>query len=271
MKVRLRGLVLRLALLAGGTAMLAVGLTACAVSPSTTTSASVVMGETTMPGMDMTAMSHHGYEVEVIFQSTVVAGNNQVTVRVHDAATGEPLHNAAVSVSVNERAHTEAATDNHDSAETESHPEAEVANHDPMDAMGHAEAEVASHDPMDAMGPMEAEEDGHDGGHTMGAAEAEAEGQNSGESVGHGHASPAVMTLVAGSVPGEYLGQVEVPDVGEWLLTIQITAEGEEQEAKVAITAVRDKGRMIALGGFLSLNIAIVAIAAITKRKTVKG
>jgi hypothetical protein len=264
MSIRPRGLVLRLALLVGGTALLTVGLTACAVSPSTTTSPSVVVGETAMPGMDMTAMSHSEYTVEVVFQSAVVAGNNQTTVRVKDATTGEPLLNAVVHVTVNSPVQPETASDTEGAAATVGHAE--------DGADGHDSAGMDMDMDMDTMDHAQAGADGHDAAGTTVHEEAAADDHNTGEeAAGHGHAAPADVTLQAGSVPGEYLGQVEVPDVGDWLLTVHVAAEDADQEVRVAVTATRDIGRLIALGGFLSLNIAIIATAAITKRKTVQG
>ena len=264
-----RNPVLRLALLVGGAALTALAVTGCAGSPSTPTIFSVVVGETAMPGMDMPGMSQNSYAVEVVFPSAVIAGSNDVAVRVRDAATGEPLRNAVVRLAVE--------------TATEVNAQGAAASDD-VTMPGHGDAAADGHDsgPTATDAAVVAEDHDSAAMPSHQTAETNAVDNPASDSAGHGHgdASDAPATLAASSVPGEYAGQVQFSDVGEWRLTVTVTAEGEQppgddrglpQAAEVAVTVARDQGRLIVLGGFLGVNIAILATAAITKHKTVKG
>jgi hypothetical protein len=203
-----------------GITLIMLGLSACAAPPATPITLSV-------------ATSDNHNNVALIFNNTVMAGSNAVTVKVVDAATGEPLRHADVRVKVEKRARLEPAADTHDTAAAKDHTPAQV---DP-----HASPKIESHDEIK-------KKDDHDGD--------------------AGHDSE---TLTASSVAGEYAGKLNLPEAGEWLVTVHFMINGAEKEAAFPVTANRDWGKVAVLSGFLGVNVAVVAGAAITKGKFVKS
>lgn len=199
-----------------GITLLVLGLSACAAPPTT---------PTTLPGV--TTGNH---KVELIFKTAVIAGVNDILVKVHDAATGVPLRHTDVRLKVEKRTPIEPVTNDHDDPGTKSHESSKV---DP-----HASPKVESHDDVKRKDDHDADA-GHD--------------------------------LTASSIAGEYVGQLNFPEAGEWLVTVHFMADGAEKEAAFPVTANRDWGKFAVLSGFLGVNVAVVAAAAITKSKFVKS
>ena len=201
-----------------GITLLVLGLSACAAPSVAPTVLSGVTGN---------------HKEELIFKTAVIVGDNDIIVKVNDAATGEPLRHSDVRLKVEKRVQVEPATNDHDNPATKDHETAKV---DP-----HASAKVESHDDVK-------KKDDHDA------------------DAGHDK-----ETLTAGSIAGEYVGQLNLPESGEWLVTVHFMVEGAEKETAFPVTANRDWGKFAVLSGFLSVNVAIVTAAAITKGKFVKG
>ncbi|MBI5052017.1 MAG: hypothetical protein HZB52_01975 [Chloroflexi bacterium] len=199
-----------------GATLFVLGLSACATSPVTPT---VLSGVTT-----------GNHKVELIFKTAVIAGSNDIRVKVNEAASGEPLRHTDVRLKVEKRAPIATATNTHDTPGTKDHESAKV---DP-----HASPKVESHDDVKKKDDHE-DDAGHD--------------------------------LTASSIAGEYVGQLNLPEAGEWLVTVHFMADGAEKEAAFAVTANRDWGKFAVLSGFLGVNVAVIAAAAITKGKFVKG
>jgi hypothetical protein len=90
-----------------------------------------------------------------------------------------------------------------------------------------------------------------------------------GHSGGHGVAGPA--ELAARSAPGEYEGEVSFSSEGHWLVKVNWSAQGHNQEAEFTIDVVKRGPNWYVLGGFLSVNTGVVAAAAIMKQKAAKA
>lgn len=202
-----------------GITLLVLGLAACAAPPATPASLSGV-----------TASNH---KIELTFKTPVIAGNNDIVVKVNDAASGEPLRHANVRLKTEKRVHVETVSKDHGDSIAQSH---ESAKTDP-----HATVKIESHDD-------EKKKDDHD------------------DDAGHNK-----TVLAAAAIAGEYVGQLNFPESGEWWVTVHVAVDGAEKEAAFPVTVNRDWGKFAVLSGFLSLNVAVVAVAAITKNKSVKN
>jgi hypothetical protein len=69
---------------------------------------------------------------------------------------------------------------------------------------------------------------------------------------------------------GEYAGELHFDASGEWMFNVHFTVNGETTEVDFPVEIARTLGLNYAvLTGFFGFNIAVVAIAAVLKRKPV--
>jgi hypothetical protein len=223
-------------------------------------------------------------KVELDFvTSPVKTGSNEVVVKLYNA-DGQPVGGAEVTVVTAQPSHDETGDDHSHQAQDQVHPQADPScdteaetshqpaqtnEHDMADGAGQAGPEMDSHQPAQAqehdMADMAAETVVEADDHQP-AAEA---GDGGGHSGGHGEAGPA--ELAAGSRPGEYEGQVSFTAEGRWLVKVSLSAQGQSQEVEFTVDVVKRGPNWYVLGGFLSVNMAVVATAAVMKQRAAKA
>jgi hypothetical protein len=69
---------------------------------------------------------------------------------------------------------------------------------------------------------------------------------------------------------GEYAGKLSIGKSGEWMFNVHFTVSGETTEVDFPVDIARTLGLNYAvLAGFLGINVAAIATAAVLKRKSV--
>ncbi|MBE7550892.1 MAG: hypothetical protein HS126_07425 [Anaerolineales bacterium] len=223
-------------------------------------------------------------KVELDFAtSPVKTGSNEVVVKLYNA-DGQPVGGAEVTAVAAQPSHDETGDDHSHQAQDEAQPQADPScdteaeashqpaqanEHDLADMAGqagpemdnHQPAQAAEHDMADMTAETVAEADDH-----QPAAEA---GHSEGHSGGHGQAGPA--ELAATSTLGEYEGQVSFTTEGRWLVKVNLSARGRSQEVEFTVDVVKRGPNWYVLGGFLSLNTVVVAVAAVMKHRTAEA
>jgi len=285
-----------LALGISGVVLAVVGLTACSVTPATPAVIAPVAG--TME------MEHGESQVQVILTTPAIVGSNSITVQLRDATTGQPPHHASVRVAVAEKKQTQPAKDDHVATTQSSHADVsgdhgtakkddhaneqkdthgipQVASHESGQKDTPGIPQVASHESGQKDTPGIPQVASHESGQmdTHGIAQVVAPAdekkdshQADAKNPSHteGDAGHAGESLSAGKTSGDYVGQVMFPNSGEWLLTVSYEIEGKEDMAMYAVNATRSAETWLVLSGFLGVNLAVIAVAGITKRKALK-
>ena len=242
-----------------GIVLVMLGLTACAAPAATPIIASPIVGAT--------EMAQDEYQVQVTLMSPVIAGSNPITVQLWDAKTGKPLHDVTVRIAVAEKKHAPTSPDDHGKANPSSHQSAST-DHGSTQSNDHANAHetpiVVVHADEPKGSHVTAKPDDH-------ASEKndthQAEVKNTSHDADAGHAG---KPMTAGKTEGEYVGQVVIPNAGEWLLTVNYQVAGKDAMAMFAVNATRSAETWLVLSGFLGVNLAVIATAGITKRKALK-
>jgi hypothetical protein len=225
-------------------------LTACAAPAATP----LVLS----PVIDAAASAPNEIQPQVTLMSPVLAGNNALTVQLRDAKTGKPLHDATVRVAIVAPKHSPTKSDD-DHAKSDDHSATKKDDHAKTD--DHSATKKDDHAKTDDHSVTKKDDHAKTESQSAGA-------KNSGHDDGDtGHAG---KPLTAGKSEGDYVGQVMIPNAGEWLLTINYKVAGKEEMAMFAVNATRAPETWLVLGGFLGVNLAVIAIAGITKRQVVK-
>lgn len=228
-------------------------------------------------------------KVELNFATQPVKiGSNEVVVKLFDAA-GKPINGAEVTVitahpseaghhTTGDHAETDQAQPQADipcDAGTEAgHEAAPMGEHDMAGIAVQAGTEIdphhsstaSEHDRTDMAGVLtDSHEPAPTSEHDM-AEMAEVEADHGG---GHGEAGPT--QLIARSTAGEYEGQVSFTGEGQWLVKVNLLAQGHSQAAEFTVDVVKRGPNWYVLGGFLSVNMGVIAAAAIMKQRTAKA
>jgi hypothetical protein len=172
----------------------------------------------------------NGYHVALIFGEPIKAGENQFHIQITDAM-GMPVTNAEVKVS----------------------------------AMPTEGMEMATEVP--AVGVMTS----NSGGMDM-ATEAPATGvMKPNKPAADEHSEDVLTVMLEPTVEsGEYAGNLSFATSGEWMFNVHFTVNGETTEVDFPIDIARTLGLNYAiLAGFLGINAAAIATAAVLKRKPV--
>jgi hypothetical protein len=238
----------------------------------------------------------NGYQVRLHFSGHAKTGSNPVEIQI-TAPGGEPVSAAVVEVSAEPgAAHADEEADAHaEEADEDSHMEGEPQATEAMD--GHSsEPEPETTGGMEMHGAEETEQtpgETHDaqpadahaaetGSHSEGevdAAEDEVEPCNleqpctEDEHAEEGEDGPGEskeVVLKPAKVKGAYAGKVFFSEAGNWAVKVRFTTQEGAVEEHVDFTVdVVDAGpNWPVLGGFFGINAAIVAVAAVNKRKS---
>ena len=172
----------------------------------------------------------NGYHIALIFVEPVKAGENQFHIQITDAM-GMPVTNAEVKVS----------------------------------AMPTEGMEMATEAP--SVGVMTS----NSGGMDM-ATEAPATGvMKPNEPAADEHGEDILTIMLEPTMEsGEYVGNLSFATSGEWMFNVHFTVNGETTEVDFPIDIARTLGLNYAiLAGFIGINAAAIAMAAVLKRKPV--
>ncbi len=210
-------------------------------------------------GMEMEV---NGYRVRLVFPTSAKIGENDFHVQITDP-DGSPVSGAQVRAAVQPVEKTE--THEVDMGNAHGHnPAPPTSAHDDMGGMdmgGHDEQPtVAPADSMDGMSDMDGD-----------AAPESTDSHGAAEMDDHAAQSLSVA-LQAGHEAGEYSGTITFPQAGHWMLTVDFTVDGETLQAEFPLEVASDFPASYGiLAGFFGLNVAIVAVAAVTKRKAIRA
>ena len=81
------------------------------------------------------------------------------------------------------------------------------------------------------------------------------------------HSEPVVARLKPGHDIGEYEGTISILEEGEWSIIVNFIEQNREKEVEFTVDVVRGTGPWLLLTGFFSVNIAIIATAAVLKKR----
>ena len=181
----------------------------------------------------------NGYHVKLIFAEPIKAGENQFHIQITDSM-GMPITNAEVEVSAMPAEGMSEHDENEEMA-TEVPSTGVMTSNNNMDGM-----EMAAEDPSTGeMQPNEPAADEH------------------GEEVSKVMLEPTMES-------GEYAGELHFDAPGKWMFNVHFTVDGETTKVDFPVEIARALSTNYAvLTGFFGFNIAMVAIAAVLKRKSV--
>ena len=241
--------------------------------------------------------SADGYKVALTFKAgQVPVGHNPLTVRIHDAQ-GQPVGNATVTVVARKYTEAKKETAGHGSSG------ADVAKEDhagpgksvPKEAGGHGSSGASmareDHAGPGKSAPKEAEahgssmdmaKEGQAGPGKSAPKKADAHvssgmdmgkegnaGQGPGEAALSG--SPVAVALAAGHEIGEYTGEAETAEAGQWMIQVMFAVPQQERSVAFMVDVKKGGPNWPVLWGFLAVNVAIIAIAAMTRKKSVSS
>jgi hypothetical protein len=172
----------------------------------------------------------NGYHVTLIFLEPIKTGENQFHIQIIDSM-GMPITNAEVEVSVM-----------------------------PTEGM-----EMATEAP--AVGVMTSNSSGMDM-----ATEVPSTGvMKPNELAADTHSEENITVMLEPTMEsGEYAGELHFDASGEWMFNVHFTVNGETTEVDFPVEIARTLGLNYAvLTGFFGFNVAVVAAAAVLKRKSV--
>jgi hypothetical protein len=199
-----------------------------------------------------------GYQVELMFAAgQPQTGSNELAIQLHNPH-GQPLANAIVTVSVarpepvDTRPHQEADGDEHDQRQMSDPHGAEANEHGQIAA---PEAHRSEH-----------VEPGHNNPASNDHAQMDSTDHAEPAHGNSAHGELAEVALLASPTAGEYTGQVNFSDTGQWHLKVHFEVEGETKEAAFIVETTQNTSRWLVISGFLGLNALVILAAALTKR-----
>lgn len=82
---------------------------------------------------------------------------------------------------------------------------------------------------------------------------------------------PIVVELESSHEEGQYMGEINLSDSGEWIFKVSIITEGQEKNVDFDLDVVKGGPNWAVIGGFSGFIILIIIIAAVKKgKKTVE-
>jgi hypothetical protein len=223
------------------------------------------------PGDGETTVTVSRYRVSLAFVEPAKAGMNSLHVTILDEM-GMPVSNARVEINAVPVKDTDEHEDNmQHNAPANGYTDPTVEPVNGLTGPTHGmEPDHAVEEAADDVHPVEeVMDDGHaaeeaDDGH---AAEETDDGHAAEETDDEHEIEAVTAILVAEHGSGEYAGQITFSNTGHWMLTVQISIDGESLEAEfpVEVTGGSPSGGILA--GFAGLNAALIGVAAITRRK----
>lgn len=191
-----------------------------------------------------------GYKVALTFKAgQAQAGHNQLTVRINDAQ-GQPVGNATVTVVARKYTGAEKEAGGHESNAADMGDMGKKSNHGPVN--------------------NEQKETGDHGGSGMNMGTTVKE-SNHDPAIPDQNGSPVKVELAGGHNSGEYEGEVETGDAGHWIIKVLFAVGQQEKSVAFTMDINRDVHNWSILYGILGINVAIILIAALTRKKSISG
>ena len=170
-----------------------------------------------------------GYKVNLVAEEPKEAGSSDIVIKLR-TEQGEPVDGATVQVEV-------AEADGHAEEESD-HASEDQKNND--DGHGSMETTQKVGDHMESKG-SETQPDEHN--------------------------KAQAITFETGNEPGEYHGTIDLPKAGNWVVTVHFEVDHEEYKVEFPVEVQPGFSKAGVLAGFLGVNVAVVASAAVQKRK----
>ena len=215
--------------------------------------------------------SADGYKVALTFKAgQAQVGHNPLTVRIHDAQ-GKPVGNATVTVVARKYTGAKKETAGHGSSGAdmakEDHAGAGKGTPKEADVHGSSGVGMAREDHAGPGKSASKEADAH--GSSMDMAKEGNAGHVPGEAALSG--SPVAVALAAGHEIGEYTGEAETAGAGQWVIQVMFAVPQQERSVAFMVDVKNGGPNWPVLWGFLAVNVAIIAIAAMTRKKSVSS
>lgn len=83
--------------------------------------------------------------------------------------------------------------------------------------------------------------------------------------------SPVAVALASGHEIGEYAGEAETAETGQWMIQVMFAVPQQERSVAFMVDVKKGGPNWPVLWGFLIVNVAIIAIAAMTRKKSVSS
>ncbi|OIP89605.1 MAG: hypothetical protein CO013_02795 [Syntrophobacterales bacterium CG_4_8_14_3_um_filter_58_8] len=97
------------------------------------------------------------------------------------------------------------------------------------------------------------------------------------DNAGHGpgeadqYGPPVTAALAAGHEIGEYAGEAETAEAGQWVIKVMFAVPQQERSVAFMVDVKKGGPNWPVLWGFLVVNVGIIAIAAMTRKKSVSS
>jgi hypothetical protein len=187
-----------------------------------------------------------GYQVTLAFEKPAAVGENQIRVLVKDAMS-MPVSQADLEVSVVEK--------------QDEHAEEQATKAGTMSGMGDMDAQpTAESGTMSGMSGMEAAPTAEIG--TMTAM------SSTDEQPAESHDQMGMVALEAGHESGEYDGAFSIESAGDLTVRVHLTVAGKLMEVDFPLHVAKSNTGSIVLGSFFVVNVALIAVGAVMKSKT---
>lgn len=186
----------------------------------------------------------NGFQITLAFAEPAETGVNEFHIQLSDSM-GMPVSNAEVEVT----AMPVEAMPDHEEEPAEEMQGMEMDTETPVvnEMDGMAGMEMSPNEPSNEM-------------------ESNSQDDNSEESQDE---EPLKVSLEPGHEPGEYSGEILLDGSGAWIFSIHFTVDGQMTEVEIPIEVAGAVSKPGILAGFFGINAALIATAAVMKRKSI--
>ncbi|MFT8350615.1 FixH family protein [Clostridium saccharoperbutylacetonicum] len=78
--------------------------------------------------------------------------------------------------------------------------------------------------------------------------------------------SKPIEAILESSGSGQYMGNIELTDKGKWVVTANVTVNGEKKDIKFDVDVVSAGPNWVVIGGFVGIVVVIIIVAAVKKK-----
>ncbi|AGF57520.1 hypothetical protein B0P06_004177 [Clostridium saccharoperbutylacetonicum] len=78
--------------------------------------------------------------------------------------------------------------------------------------------------------------------------------------------SKPIEAALESSGSGQYMGNIEFTDKGKWVVTANVTVNGEKKDIKFDVDVVSAGPNWVVIGGFVGIVAVIIIVAAVKKK-----
>lgn len=81
----------------------------------------------------------------------------------------------------------------------------------------------------------------------------------------------AIEAALESSENGQYMGNIEFTDKGKWIVTANVTVNGENMDIKYDVDVISSGPNWVVIGGFAGIVVAIIIVAVVKKKAVNKA